>query len=163
MTSYEIVITIVQFLTLLALIGTLQLARNEYRTRTRPYIGFEEVRMKESQRADEIEFEVNVRNVGQLPAKNAKLYGEIAVEGEENTSFECGTKGSVFPSPEQIPIWIVGIKEADRDAIVKGAKNLRLSMTVDYYGTGNKKYKTYSSRMYDASRQSWIREEGNWD
>jgi hypothetical protein len=163
MTYYQIVITVVQFFTLLALMGTLQLTRNEYRTRTRPYIGFEEVRMKDSQKVDEIEFEVNVRNVGQLPAKNAKLYGEIAIDGNERTTFECETKGSVFPSPTPIPVWIVGIRDTDRNAIVKGTKKLWLSMTVDYYGVGNKKYMTHSSRIYDASRQSWTGEEGNWD
>ena len=162
MTSYEIIIAVVQFCTLLALILTLRLSRNEYRTRTRPYIGFEEVKLKDTKKADIIELEVNVRNVGQLPAKNAKLYGEFAVDGEEITSFECETKGSVFPSPESVPMWIVGIKEVDRDDIVNGIKNLRLTMTIDYYGLGKKKYYTYSTRIYDANRQGWVNEEGNW-
>jgi hypothetical protein len=59
-------------------------------------------------------------------------------------------------------MWIVGIKEVDRDDIVNGIKNLRLTMTIDYYGLGKKKYYTYSTRIYDANRQGWVNEEGNW-
>ena len=145
MTSYEIIIAVVQFCTLLALIQTLRLSRNEYRSRTRPYIGFEEIKLKDTKETDLIEFEVNVRNVGQLPARNAKLYGEIVADDNEITSFECETIGSVFPSPEPVPMWIAGIKEVDRDAIVKGTKNLRLTMTIDYYGIAKEKYYTYST------------------
>ena len=162
MTGYEIIIAVVQVGTLIALFLILQLSRNEYRSRTRPYIGFEEIKLKDTKETDLIEFEVNVRNVGQLPARNAKLYGEIVVDDKEITSFECKTIGSVFPSPVSVPMWIVGIKEVDRDAIVKGTKHLRLTMTIDYYGITKEKYYTYSTRIYDANRQDWVNEEGNW-
>lgn len=162
MTGYEIIIAIVQIGTLIALFLALRLSRDEYRARTRPYIGFDEIKLKDISQADIMEFDVNVRNVGQLPARNAKLYGEFTVDGEEVTSFECETKGSIFPSPEPAPMWIAGIKEVDRDAIVNGTKNLRLTMTIDYYGIAKEKYYTYSTRIYDASRKGWVNEEGSW-
>lgn len=162
MTGFEIVIAVVQFFTLLVLIGALIFTRGEYKARMRPYIGFEEIKRKEIMKPDEIEFEVNVRNVGQLPAKNAKLYGKFVVTGEEDTPFECETKGSVFPSPEPIPMWVICIKEIDKDAILNGSKTLKLNMTIDYYGSGKGKYWTSSNRTYDPSRNGWTNEEGNW-
>ena len=162
MAGYQIVISIVQFFTLLALIGTLWLNRKEYKTRIRPYIRFDEIKKKDADKSDELEFDVNVRNIGQLPAKDAKLYGEILINGEKDTSFECETKGSVFPSREPIPVWIIGIKEVDKAAILNGSKTLQLKMTLDYYGSGKEKYKTSSNRTYDPNRNSWVEEEGNW-
>jgi len=162
MTGYEIAISVVQFLTLLVLIGMLVLTRNDFRIRMRPYIGFEEIKLKETNRLDEIEFEVNVRNIGQIPAKNAKLYGKFIVAGEEDTAFECETKGSVFPSNDPVPMWMIGIKEVNKASIINGSKELKLIMTVDYYGSGKDKYWTSSQRTYDSSRNGWMKEEGSW-
>ena len=84
--------------------------------------------------------------MGQLPAKNARLYGECVFDDKEIISFECETKGSVFPTSEPIPMWIVGIREVDRDAIMKGTTSIRLRMTLDYYGTGTERYKQERER-----------------
>jgi hypothetical protein len=73
MTPYEIVITVVQFCTVLALILALFLSRREYKVRMRPYVGFEKVEMMDSDKPDEIVFEVKIRNTGQVPAKNAVI------------------------------------------------------------------------------------------
>jgi hypothetical protein len=162
MTPFEIVVSIVQFVTMLALIMALFFTRGDYKARMRPYIGFEEIKMKDTDKSGGVEFEVNVRNVGQIPAKNAKLYGKFIVTGEEDTPFECETRGSVFPSPNPLPVWIIGIKETDKDAILSGSKALQLSLTVDYHGSGKEKYWTSSSRTYDPGRNDWINEEGNW-
>ena len=89
MTGLEIVIIIVQFITMLILILILWFNRSDYKARMRPYIGFEEIKMKDTEKPNEIEFEVNVRNTGQIPAKNASLYGKIIISGEEDTVFKC--------------------------------------------------------------------------
>ncbi|GAH78899.1 unnamed protein product, partial [marine sediment metagenome] len=96
------------------------------------------------------------------PAKDAKLYGEFIVTDEEPTLFECETKGSVFPSTEQIPVWRVFTKETDKEAILNGSKVLQLSMTVKYYGSSGEEYWTSSRRTYDPQRSDWINEEGGW-
>jgi hypothetical protein len=165
MTPYEIVVAIVQVFIMLALIIALLFTRGEYKARMRPYIGFGEIKMTDTDKSDEVEFEVNVQNVGQIPAKNAKLYGEFIVAGGETTPFECETKGSVFPSPIPLPIWVIGLKvdkEVDKDAILNGSKALQLTLTVDYYGSGKGKYSTSSSRTYELRRRGWINEQGNW-
>jgi len=162
MTPFEIVVAIVQFFTMSALIIALLFTRGEYKARMRPYIGFGEIKMTDADKSDEVEFEVNVQNVGQIPAKNAKLYGEFVVAGEGTTPFECETKGSVFPSPNPLPIWVIGLKEIDKDAIINGSKTLQLILTVDYCGSGKGKYSTSSSRTYEPRRSGWINEQGNW-
>jgi len=162
MAGYEIVISVVQFLTLLALLGTLRLHRSDFKTRTRPYIGFIDIIRKDTRKAKEIEFDVMASNVSSLPAKNAKLYGKFIANDKDETPFECETKGSVFPSSVLKPTWIIGIKDIDEDEILNGSKILRLDMTVEYYGSGKERYWTTTNRIYDAQRDRWIKEEGNW-
>jgi hypothetical protein len=128
MNNYEIVITIVQFLILIALFWTLHLSNKEYKNRMRPYIGLEDIKFRNVEKEDRIEFDVCVKNAGQIPAKNAKLYGEIIVSGENNgkesTEFECETRGAVFPSSVSMKTWIIGIKEINKSAILCGSKIL---------------------------------------
>ena len=162
MTGFEIVITIIQFCVLGGLIYSLYLTRREFKIRTRPYLGFTDIVKKESDKTSELEFDVYVSNVGSLPAKNAKLYGEFTLTGEAETPFECETKGSVFPSPKESPTWIIGVKDVDKDAIFSGEKELKLSMTVDYYGASKDLYQTNTSRTYDPQRDKWVKEEGAW-
>lgn len=162
MSSYEIVITIIQFGVLLGLIYSLYLSRREIIIRTRPYIGFFDIVKKDSDKKDEIEFDVIVNNIGSLPAKNAKLLGKFIVTGEEETEFECETKGSVFPTATPMSTWIIGVRDVDKDAILGGQKELKLSMTIDYYGVSKEVYRTSTSRVYDAERDKWIKEEGDW-
>jgi len=162
MTGYEIVITIIQFGVLIGLIYSLYLTRREFMIRTRPYIGFSDIVKKDSDKKNELEFDVIVSNVGSLPAKNAKLYGKFIVTGEGETNFECETKGSVFPASTQMPTWIIGVKDVDKDAILGGSKELKLSMTVDYYGVSKDVYHTSTSRIYDSQRDRWVKEEGDW-
>ena len=162
MSNYEIALTIVQFSVLAVLLYSLYLTRHEFKVRTRPFIGFTDIVRKDGDKTDELEFDVLVTNVGNLPAKNAKLYGKFFVTGEGETNFECETKGSVFPTSVASPTWIIGVKDVDKDAILNGSKELRLSMTVDYYGTSKDLYKTSTSRAYDAERKRWVKEEGDW-
>ena len=164
MINLENAIPIAQFVVMGVLIATLVITKNEYKTRMRPYIGFKDIVVKDTDRPDKIIFEVFVRNVGQLPAKNAKLYGKCIVGGKETTPFECETKGSVFPASDlgSKPDWIVGITEVDKDAILNGSKRLDLVLTLDYYGSGRKKFQTSSSRTYDPNRKDWVNEEGSW-
>jgi len=162
MTGFEIVITIIQFCVLGGLIYSLYLTRREFKIRTRPYIGFTDIVKKESDKTNEIEFDVYVTNVGSLPAKNAKLYGKFTLTGEAETPFECETKGSVFPSPKELPTWIIGVRDVDKDAILSGKKGLKLSMTVDYYGASKDLYHTSTNRTYDPQRDRWVKEEGDW-
>jgi len=162
MTGYEIVITIIQFGLLLGLAYSLRLTRREFVIRTRPYIGFSEVAKKDGDKEGELEFDVIVENIGSLPAKNAKLYGKFTVGGKEEHPFECETKGSVFPESVLSPSWIIGIKDVDKDAILSGAIELKLEMTVDYYGVSKDVYRTSTSRTYDPQRKTWTKEEGDW-
>ena len=162
MINFENVIPIAQFVVMGVLIATLVITKNEYKTRMRPYIGFEEILMKETDKPDKIEFGVNVRNVGQLPAKNAKLYGKCILTGEKDAAFECETRGSVFPSSDSKPMWIIGITDVDKNTVLTGSKTLRLVLTIDYYGSGKKKFQTSSSRTYAPNRKDWINEEGSW-
>jgi len=162
MTGYEIVITIIQFCALLGLTYSLYLTRREFIIRTRPYIGFTDIVKKESEKTNELEFDVYVSNVGSLPAKNAKLYGKFTLTGEAETPFECETKGSVFPSSKELPTWIIGVRDVDKDAILSGKKELKLNMTVDYYGASKDLYQTSTNRTYDPKRDKWVKEEGNW-
>lgn len=161
-TAYEIVMAIVQIVTMSALVIALLLTRNEYKARMRPYIGFGEIRMIDVANPDKVEFEVNVRNIGQIPAKNAKLHGKFLITGEEDVPFECETKGSVFPSPDPQLVWVTGITGVDKDAILNRSKTLQLNLTVDYYGSGKENYWTSSTRIYDPSVNGWASEEGNW-
>ncbi len=162
MTGFEIVITIIQFCVLGGLIYSLYLTRREFRIRTRPYIGFTDIVKKESDKTNELEFDVYVSNVGSLPAKNAKLYGKFTLTGEAATPFECETKGSVFPSSKELPTWIIGVRDVDKDAILSGKKELKLNMTVDYYGASKDLYQTSTNRTYAPKRDKWGKEEGNW-
>ena len=162
MTGYEIVITIIQFGLLLGLVYSLRLTRREFMVRARPYIGFSEIVKKDSDKEKELEFDVIVSNVGSLPAKNAKLYGKFIITGEGEIPFECETKGSVFPLSMLFPSWIIGVKDVDKDAILSGAIELKLEMTVDYYGVSKDVYHTSTSRVYDPQRKTWINEEGDW-
>lgn len=164
MINLENAIPIAQFVTMGVLIATLVKTMSEYRARMRPYIGFEDIVMKETDISDEIVFEVIVKNVGQLPAKNAKLYGKCTVDEKETTTFECETKGSVFPSSDAglKPTWVVRITEVDKDAILNGSKRLDLTLTLDYHGSGKKKFQTSSIRTYDPNRKDWMNEEGSW-
>jgi hypothetical protein len=162
MTGYEIVITIIQVGLLGGLVYSLYLTRREFKIRSRPYIGFSDIVKKDNDKENELEFDVIVSNVGKLPAKNAKLYGKFTIAGESETHFECETKGSVFPESVLAPTWITGVKDIDKDAILNGAKELKLEMTVDYYGVSKDFYQTRTSRVYDPQRKTWIREEGDW-
>ena len=164
MVNLENAMSIAQFVIMGVLIATLVKTMIEYRARMRPYIGFEDIVMKDTDISDEIVFEVIVRNVGQLPAKNAKLYGKFIVDEKETTTFECETKGSVFPGSDARlkPTWVVRITEVDKDAILNGSKRLDLTLTLDYHGSGRKKFQTSSSRTYDPNRKDWMNEEGSW-
>ncbi len=165
MTGYEITLTIIQFFTLVGLAYSLYLTRREFIVRTRPYLGFTDVVKRENDKANYLEFDVFVSNVGSLPAKNAKLYGKFILTGEAEIPFECETKGSVFPSSKELPTWIIGIRDmsnVDKDAILGGKRELRLDMTIDYYGASKNLYQTRTSRTYDAQRDKWIKEEGEW-
>jgi hypothetical protein len=162
MTCYEIVITIIQFFVLSGLIYSLYLTRHEFTIRTRPYIGFTDIVKKKSKKTNELEFDVYVNNVGNLPAKNAKLYGRFTVSGEGEKPFECETKGSVFPYSKELSTWIIGVKDVDKKAILSGKKELKLNMTVDYYGVSKDLYQTSTNRTYDPKRDGWVKEEGNW-
>lgn len=162
MTGFEIVITIIQFCVLGGLIYSLYLTRREFIIRTRPYIGFTDIVKKESDKANELEFDVYVSNVGSLPAKNAKLYGKFTLTDEAETPFECETKGSVFPSYKELPAWYIGVKDIDKEAILSGNKELKLSMAVDYYGASKYMYQTSTNRTYDPQRDKWVKEEGDW-
>ena len=162
MTGYEIVITIIQFCVLTGLIYSLHLTRHEFKVRTRPYIGFTNIVRKESDKTDVLEFDVSVSNVGSLPAKNAKLYGTVTITGETEVTFECETKGSVFPSPKESPMWFIEVTDVDKEAILSGKKELKLSMTVDYYGVSKDLYQTSTNRTYDPQRGNWVKEEGDW-
>lgn len=158
MTGYEIV----QFCVLGVLVYSLYLTRREFMIRTRPFIGFANIVRRDSDKTNELEFDVLVNNVGNLPAKNAKLYGKFFVTGEGETDFECETRGSVFPASTALPTWIIGVKDVDKDAILSGSKELKLSMTVDYYGVSKDVYYTSTSRTYDSQREKWVKEEGDW-
>jgi len=162
MTDFEIIIAIIQFCVLGGLIYSLYLTRREFKIRTRPYIGFTDIVKKKSDRRNELEFDVYVNNSGNILAKNAKLYGKFTLSGEAETPFECETKGSVFPSSKELPSWIIGVKDVDRDAILNGKKELKLTMTVDYYGVSKDLYQTSSNRTYDSQRDKWVKEEGDW-
>jgi hypothetical protein len=162
MTGYEIIITIIQFCVLLGLTYSLYLNRREIVIRTRPYIGFTDIIKKESENTKELEFDVYVSNVGSLPAKNAKLYGKFTLNGKTESPFECETKGSVFPSTKELPTWIIGVRDIDKDAVINGKKELKLNMTVEYYGASKDLYQTSTNRTYDPDRNKWINEEGNW-
>lgn len=162
MTGFEIVIIIIQFFVLGGFIYSLYLTRREFKTRTRPYVGFTDVVRKESDKTDVLEFDVYVSNVGSLPAKNAKLYGKFTLDDEAEETFECETKGSVFPSPKESPTWIIGLKDIDKEAILSGKKELKLNMTVDYYGASKDLYQTSTNRTYDPQRDKWVKEEGDW-
>jgi len=61
-----------------------------------------------------------------------------------------------------LPTWIIGISDVDRDAILSGKKELRLSMTLNYQGASKDSYQTRTNRTYDAQRDKWIKEEGDW-
>lgn len=160
--GYEIGATIIQFITLLGLIYSLYLTRQEFTIRTRPYVGFVDLVRKDADNTRKLEFDVFVSNTGSVPAKNAKLYGKFEVEGEGEALFECETKGAIFPSLKELPSWFIGLKDVDRQAVLNGTKQLKLDMTIDYFGVSKTLYKTHSIRIYDCKRDKWVREEGDW-
>jgi len=162
MTGFEISVTIIQFSILGGLIYSLYLTRREFRIRTRPFIGVTDIVKKESDKTNELEFDVYVSNVGSIPAKNAKLYGKFTLTGEAEIPFECETKGSVFPSSKESPIWIIGVRDVDKDEILNSKKELKLNMTLDYYGAYKDLYHTSTNRTYDPQRDKWVKEEGDW-
>jgi hypothetical protein len=90
------------------------------------------------------------------------LYGKVSITDKGEEPFECETKGSVFPSPDVKPAWLIEITDIDRDAILSGSRTLKLNMIVDYYCHGGEKYWTSSNRTYDPSRNDWLDEEGDW-
>ncbi len=163
MTDVEIVIVIVQFVIMIVLILTLLFNRIDYKARMRPYIGFSDISVKDTDKPDTLEFQISVNNVGNIPAKNANLHGEFIITGEENTPFKCETKGSIFPSPVPEPYtWITVLEKIAKGAILDGSKSLQLDMIIDYYGSGRSRYWTKSSRKYDPFRGHWVNEEGDW-
>ena len=167
MTSYEIVVTIVQFavrvvvgVTLAVFWRQLSIVQSDFRARMRPYLGFTEITREETGEVDKLEFKALVKNFGSLPAKDAKVYGEFIVTGEEPGPFEAATRGSVFPSYEAI--WRFGAIEIDKDAILSGLKIIKLRLDVEYYGSGGERYQTSTERIYDPQRDDWTNEEGSW-
>jgi len=163
MTFYEIVqlaILVVLGVTLVVFWRQLSIVQSDFKARMRPYLGFTKITRENIREARRLEFAVPVKNFGSLPARDAKVSGEFIVAGAKPTSFEAGTKGSVFPSDEAR--WVIGATDIDRDAILSGAKNLKLRLKVEYRGSGGESYWTGSNRTYDPQRDDWKDEEGSW-
>ena len=163
MTIYEIAqfaVLVVLALTLGVFWRQLSIVQSDFKARMRPYLGFTEITRENIEEARRLEFTVLAKNFGSLPAKDAKASGQFIITGEEPISFEAGTRGSVFPSDEVR--WVIGATDIDRDAILSGAKNLRLKLKVEYCGSGRELYWTSCDRTYDSHRNAWRDEEGSW-
>jgi hypothetical protein len=121
----------------------------------RPYLGFDDIVMKDTKDDDNIELDAWVMNYGNIPAVNATVYGEFLVNTERAT-FRCSTKGAVFPSPKTRERWLVGAREIDKRAILSGEKTLILKLDIEYFSSAGKKYITKTSRTWDHHRKSWV-------
>jgi len=152
---------LLQGLTFAVLVGTLlffglQWAgnRQEAALRMRPYLGFDDISFKDTEKEDVIELDAWVVNYGNIPAVNATAYGEFVVGDSENAVFRCETKGAVFPSAREK--WLVGVMEIDKQAILSGKATLELKLNIEYFSSGRKKYITETSRTLDYQNKSWI-------
>ncbi len=152
---------VIQSITLTALIGTLIFfglqwagARHEASLRMRPYLGFDDIAHRDTEKDDVIELDAWVMNYGNIPAVNATVYGEFFVNGNEKAPFRCETKGAVFPSARER--WLVGVAEIDKKAILSGEKPLILKLNIEYFSSAGKKYVTKTSRTLDYQRMGWI-------
>jgi len=160
-TGYYTASIVIQSIALAALIGTLIFfglqwhgTRHEANLRMRPYLGFDDIAFRDTDKDDVIELDAWITNYGNIPAVNATAYGEFVVNNnKENAPFRCATKGAVFPSARER--WLVGVKEIDRKSILSGEKTLVLMLNIEYFSSEGKKYITKTSRTLDYERMSW--------
>lgn len=151
---------VIQSITLAVFIGTLIFfglqwygTRHEASLRMRPYLGFDDIALKDTDKDDVIELDAWATNFGNIPAVNATAYGEFVVNKNDKAPFRCPTKGAVFPSARER--WLVGVNEIDKKAILLGEKSLVLMLNIEYFSSEGKKYITKTSRTWDYERMSW--------
>ena len=161
--SYYIASIILQSITLLVLTATLIFfglqwagASREVSLKMRPYLGFDSISFKQTKQDGSIEFDVWILNYGNIPAVNAKMYGEFIVNNHENTNFICDTKGAVFPYAKTPERWLVGVNDIDKRAILSGKKALIHKLNIEYFSSTGKKYFTRTSRTFNPEGLSWL-------